>query len=116
MKLAFANALSVPFPANLPHLAQVAAGVATIKSMKAAKGADFTTDGPTMMMVGENPGGRERVQVTPVGSPNVDGPSGGGSIVINIQGNASPATARILANEARQFARTMREAKRRNYV
>jgi len=34
-------------------------------------------------MVGENPGGMERVQVTPLSSPNIDGPQGGG-ITINI--------------------------------
>ena len=32
---------------------------------------------------GENPGGMERVQVTPLSSPNIDGPQGGG-ITINI--------------------------------
>lgn len=40
----------------------------------AAKGADFTTNGPQLMMVGENAGGRERVQVTPLSSPNINGP------------------------------------------
>jgi len=33
-------------------------------------------------MVGDNPGGRERVQVTPIGSPNIEGPQGG--ITVNI--------------------------------
>ena len=38
-----------------------------------------------MMMVGENPGGRERVSVTPLSSPNIDGPQGGGSnVTLNI--------------------------------
>ena len=27
-------------------------------------------------MVGDNPGGRERVQVTPLSSPNINGPQG----------------------------------------
>jgi len=48
-----------------------------------AKGGDFVTSGPQMIAVGDNPGGRERVQVTPLSSPNIDGPSGGG-ITINI--------------------------------
>ncbi len=34
-------------------------------------------------MVGDNPGGKERVQVTPLSSPNVNGPSGGTTIQIN---------------------------------
>jgi len=42
-----------------------------------AKGGDFITSGPQMVMVGDNPGGKERVQVTPLSSPNVNGPSGG---------------------------------------
>lgn len=32
----------------------------------AAGGGDFMTNGPTLLMVGDNPGGRERVQVTPL--------------------------------------------------
>jgi hypothetical protein len=47
-----------------------------------AEGGDFVTSGPKMMMVGDNPGGRERVQVTPLSSPNVNGPQGG--ITINV--------------------------------
>jgi hypothetical protein len=38
-------------------------------------GGDFTTSGPQMIMVGDNPGGRERVQVTPESSPNINGKS-----------------------------------------
>ena len=47
-----------------------------------AEGGDFITSGPKMMMVGDNPGGRERVQVTPLSSPNINGPQGG--ITINV--------------------------------
>lgn len=32
----------------------------------AAGGADFVTDGPMLLMVGDNPGGKERVHVTPL--------------------------------------------------
>ena len=39
-----------------------------------AKGGDFVTSGPQVIMVGDNPGGRERVQVTPISSPNLEGP------------------------------------------
>jgi tape measure domain-containing protein len=40
----------------------------------ASKGADFITNGPQLMVVGENSGGREHVQVTPMSSPNINGP------------------------------------------
>ena len=41
-----------------------------------------------MMMVGDNPGGgREHVQVTPLSSPNENGPQGGGGITVNVSGN-----------------------------
>jgi hypothetical protein len=44
----------------------------------AATGADFVTNGTQMLMVGDNPSGRERVQVTPMGGdPNINGPQGG---------------------------------------
>jgi|LULN01.1.fsa_nt_gb hypothetical protein len=69
-------------------LAQVAKIESASKNIKkAAIGADFVTSGPQMMMVGENPGGRERVQVTPLSSPNIAGPEGGASIVVNVSGN-----------------------------
>jgi hypothetical protein len=45
----------------------------------ARSGADFTTSGPQMLLVGDNPTGRERVQVTPIGSPNINGPHPGGN-------------------------------------
>ena len=44
---------------------------------KAEKGANFITDGPMPLMVGDNPGGKEHVQVTPIGSENQSGPGGG---------------------------------------
>ena len=64
----------------------VTAGLARVQSIiKAQYGADFVTQGPQMMMVGEG-SGPERVQVTPLSDPNIDGPQGQG-IVLNIQGN-----------------------------
>ena len=33
-----------------------------------AKGGEYTTDGPEMILVGDNPGGKEKVKVTPVKS------------------------------------------------
>ena len=64
--------------------AGAAAAMALFESLvpKFAQGGDFVTSGPQMIAVGDNPGGRERVQVTPLSSPNIDGPQGG--ITINI--------------------------------
>ena len=56
--------------------------VAKIESATFARGGDFVTSGPRNILVGDNPGGRERVQVTPLSSPNFDGPQGG--ITLNI--------------------------------
>ena len=52
-------------------------------AMFAAEGADFITSGPQLLVVGDNSGGREHVQVTPIGSPGPNAPSGG-NITINI--------------------------------
>lgn len=63
----------------------VAAGIANVKSIASAKfarGGDFVTTGPQMILVGDNPGGRERVSVTPESSPNYAGPQGGGHTFI----------------------------------
>jgi len=53
---------------------------------EAAIGADFVTNGRQLLMVGDNATGRERVQVTPLGS---SGGGGGGdsSVTINLNGN-----------------------------
>jgi hypothetical protein len=60
----------------------VAAGLANVANIMgvkvggaAAGGGDFMTNGPTMLLVGDNPGGRERVTVEPI--------SGKGQTTIN---------------------------------
>jgi len=73
---------NVPFPINLVLAA--GAGAATAKLIDKglasfAQGGDFITSGPQMIMVGDNPSGRERVTVT----PSEQG-SGKSSITINI--------------------------------
>ena len=76
---------SVPYPFNLILAAGAGAtaGAFVDKQLASlATGGDFVTSGPQMIMVGDNPGGQERVQVTPIGSPNIDGPQGG--ITLNI--------------------------------
>ena len=83
---------TVAYPFNI-ILAAGAGGVVsgimdrTLGSIKEfAQGGDFVTSGPQLMMVGDNAGGRERVQVTPLSSPNIDGPSGS-SVTVNVSGN-----------------------------
>lgn len=79
--------------------------VAKIESAKFAKGGDFVTSGPQNILVGDNPGGRERVQVTPLSSPNINGPQGG--VTVNIQGDflGSEGQADKLANIIEQRSR-----------
>ena len=60
--------------------------VSGLFSKKAATGANFITSGPTSLLVGDNPGGREHVQVTPLSSSNINGPRGGNHITVNVQG------------------------------
>ena len=84
----------VPFPFNI---ALAAAGGAAVGSLMtgavrefkkigaAATGADFVTSGKQMLMVGDNPSGREHVQVTPLGGdPAPNAPSRGNNITLNI--------------------------------
>lgn len=77
-----ATAVGVQAFANVMSISKM---IGDIKS--AATGADFVTSGPQLMMVGDNPGGgREHVQVTPISSPNTDGPQGSG-LTVNVSGN-----------------------------
>lgn len=63
--------------AVLDRRIEVARNARTVAEVEAAReGADFVTSGPRLLMVGDNPGGREHVSVTPFGSPNRYGPKG----------------------------------------
>ena len=85
----FSEAYPAPFGQILGVVAATAAvgaGLARVAEIKKAQyGANFVTSGPQMMMVGEG-SGPERVQVTPLVDPNLDGPQGQG-ITLNISGN-----------------------------
>ena len=74
---------SYPPPWNI--LAAGAAGIAANSLfnsvMPAATGAEFTTSGPQIMLVGE--AGREHVSVTPLEGPNINGPQGGNTFIFN---------------------------------
>lgn len=50
-----------------------------------ATGGDFMTNGPQLMLVGDNPGGRERVTITPEGSANINGPKSTSTLILEIQ-------------------------------
>ena len=83
------------FPANVITATAVGASAfANVMSISsqidkfartAATGADFVTSGKQLLMVGDNPSGREHVQVTPLGGdPSPNAPSGGNNITLNI--------------------------------
>ena len=58
--------------------------IATIQAQEFATGGQFVTNGPEMIKVGDNPSGRELVEITPLGGdPNINGPQGRG-ITLNI--------------------------------
>ena len=51
-----------------------------------AQGGDFITNGEQLIRVGDNPSGRERVQITPLGGdPAPNAPAS--SVVVNVSGN-----------------------------
>ena len=68
------------------YAATVQRGTKSVEQIKKAQyGADFIADSPQLMMVGEG-SGAERVQVTPLVDPNLEGTQGQG-ITLNISGN-----------------------------
>ena len=67
-----------------------AAQIATIAGQQPpafARGGSFVTSGEQFIRVGDNPGGRERVDITPLSSPDFGDAGGSGSINVNIMGN-----------------------------
>lgn len=89
-----------PVLGGIAAAAAIAAGLANIAQINGvalAGGGKFTTKGPTLLLVGDNPGGRERVEVTPLsgkGTTRTFGRSGlamagGGSIDGSILAAAS---------------------------
>jgi hypothetical protein len=79
--LGFAQSAAI-FATGMANIINIEKSMAKMKSF--ATGGDFITSGPEMIMVGDNPGGRERVQVTPLSSPNINGTR---EVTINLQGN-----------------------------
>jgi len=69
------NLVATSGGASLGALAGLTATATAVQSVaKYAEGGDFTTKGPELILVGDNPGGREQVQITPLSSPNINGP------------------------------------------
>jgi len=81
---------TVPFPLNAVLAAGAGAtvsglidqGLSQIPSF--ATGGDFVTNGKQLIEVGDNPSGRERVQITPLGGDPAPNAPSGGSITLNI--------------------------------
>lgn len=78
---------NIPYPGNLiatlTTVATVLANVASAKQIlsQAAGGGDFVTKGPSLLMVGDNPGGRERVTVEPLSGRGKTRLAKGGNLV-----------------------------------
>jgi len=67
-----------------------AAQIATISKQEApafARGGSFITGGEQFIKVGDNAGGRERVDITPLSSPDFGDAGGGTGVTVNIMGN-----------------------------
>ena len=52
-----------------------------------ATGGDFVTNGRQLIQVGDNPSGRERVQITPLGGDPAPNAPSGASVTVNVSGN-----------------------------
>jgi len=88
---------------NAIQVGLTASEIAVINSQKFALGGDFVTNGRQTITVGDNPGGRERVQITPLSSQNVNGPQQAANIDMSIivYGNVDAAAAELI-NTKRQ--------------
>ena len=96
----------MPWTAIIAGLGVAQAGIVlSQKPPVYATGGDFVTSGPQMIMVGDNPGGRERVSVTPMSSPNINGPNNSSvshNYSINIYANDSKSFEDFLNGAGRQ--------------
>jgi len=71
-------------------MASSAAQIALVSKQQApafARGGSFTTQGEQFIKVGDNSGGRERVDITPLSSPDFGDAGGGTGVTVNIMGN-----------------------------
>ena len=82
-----ATALSAQRGAVIASGAAQAGLIAGQKPPAFARGGSFITGGEEFIKVGDNSGGRERVEITPLSSPDFGDAGGGSSINVNIMGN-----------------------------
>jgi hypothetical protein len=90
-----------------------AAETATVLSQinSAAKGADFVTNGRQLLMVGDNPSGRERVQVTPMDAGGrTTNSNHNATFNITINGNATRDTIDYAYERLEEFSRMYKRA------
>jgi hypothetical protein len=83
----------------------------------AATGADFIATRPQLLMVGDNPARKERVSVTPIGSPNLYGP--GGSRNPAPAGSGGTVINRLIINDqmtGSRLQRALRSGEMRGFV
>ena len=79
---------SDPFELNIPGMDFGGTmGPGSTRGLKKfAKGGEFTTDGPEMILVGDNPGGKEKVTVKPIKSKNKEESKASNSLSDNLGG------------------------------
>tara|TARA_R110000751_G_scaffold296142_1_gene405279 strand:- start:2477 stop:3682 length:1206 start_codon:yes stop_codon:yes gene_type:complete len=77
-----------PWSPNIPGMNYGSAmGAGSTRGVKKfAKGGEFTTDGPEMILVGDNPGGKEKVTVKPIKSKKKEKSEGSNSLSDNLGG------------------------------
>ena len=71
-------------------MASSAAQIALVNQQQApafARGGSFVTDKEQLIRVGDNAGGRERVDITPISTPDFGDAGGGTGVTVNIMGN-----------------------------
>jgi hypothetical protein len=95
--------------AVIENVALLAGQISAITS--AAHGADFITDGPQMMLVGDNPSGREHVKVTPAENNRTFNDSGNVSINLNISGSADRQTIDYSIQQLQSFSKQYKRAR-----
>ena len=73
---------------GLANAAQIQEQIKKANSVALARGGSFVTEGEQFIKVGDNAGGRERVTVTPLSTPNFgDAVGNNEGITVNIMGN-----------------------------
>lgn len=111
----------VPAGVSAMGLAAATGARAAVDVSRAETGAEFTTNGPEWLYVGDNPGGVEEVTVKPVGTRNENGPKGGGqgvsiSMPVTIQGNVDQSSLGVITNSLENTAQTIISAIKEGYL